>query len=316
MEVINLSYPELSNRIFTPSIMAIGFFDGIHIGHQKVILKAKEKAKKLGVKLSILTFFPHPREVIGYVKVPLITPLSIKLDLLNELGIDCLYIMNFSKEFAQLSPVKFVEDILLKLNPVEVVVGFDYSFGYKGMGNPTMLKNYLENNIKIHIIEPINYKGLKVSSTLIREKLTLGEIPETNLLLNRKYKIIGKVVKGEQIGRKIGFPTANIELLDQFIIPKNGVYLVEIILKNELYHGVINIGYKPTFKSNNLKKFIEVHIFDFSNDIYGNVVEILFLEFLRDERKFSSIDELKTQINNDIITAKKMIIEFAQNNSI
>ena len=287
------------------NIATIGSFDGIHIGHKKILQTLTKIAKKNNGKSILITFWPHPRYVLKKNNdFKLLTSLDEKIKLFEKNKIDILYIVDFSLKFSKVSANKFIENILLeKLKINCLLIGYNNNFGRNREGNI----RYLEENKKKFDIDIISIPKqsvdkISISSTKIREYLNNGKISSANRLLGRKHSINGKVVRGNGIGRKINFPTANIEIDEpKKLLPKSGVYAVEVILNKKIYLGMLNIGYNPTIK--NEKKSIEVNIFKFSEDIYNNKISINFIRRIRDEKKFKNLNELKKQL---IIDKKKV----------
>jgi riboflavin kinase/FMN adenylyltransferase len=293
---------------YRSSVMALGTFDGIHIGHQQLILRAKELAEATGVPSSVLTFYPHPRQVLGkggYSE--LITPFDEKMRVMRELGVDIVYVAHFTLDFASLTAEDFVFRFLGALNPQTLVVGFDYAFGRGGKADASQLKQLSEQiGIDVEIVGAVNRYGEKVSSTLIREKLSYGDVRLVHELLGRPYAINGTVVHGEKRGRLLGFPTANVEPNDLYTLPKNGVYLVRVLVNNRWWAGVLNIGTKPTFHDTTCRT-LEAHLLHFKGDLYGQVVRVELLDYLREEKKFFSVDELIAQIGADVREAERRL---------
>ena len=283
------------------NIATIGSFDGIHIGHKKILQTLTKIAKKNNGKSILITFWPHPRYVLKKNNVfKLLTSLDEKIKLFEKNKIDILYIVDFSLKFSKVSANKFIENILLeKLKINCLLIGYNNNFGRNREGNI----RYLEENKKKFDIDIISIPKqsvdkISISSTKIREYLNNGKISSANRLLGRKHSINGKVVRGNGIGRKINFPTANIEIDEpKKLLPKSGVYAVEVILNRKIYLGMLNIGYNPTIK--NEKKSIEVNIFEFSEDIYNNKISINFIRRIRNEKKFKNLNELKKQLIKD-----------------
>ena len=283
------------------NIATIGSFDGIHIGHKKILQTLTKIAKKNNGKSILITFWPHPRYVLKKNNdFKLLTSLDEKIKLFEKNKIDILYIVDFSLKFSKISANKFIENILLeKLKINCLLIGYNNNFGRNREGNI----RYLEENKKKFDIDIISIPKqsvdkISISSTKIREYLNNGKINSANRLLGRKYSINGKIVKGNGIGRKINFPTANIEIDEpKKLLPKSGVYAVEVILNRKIYLGMLNIGYNPTIK--NEKKSIEVNIFEFSEDIYNNKISINFIRRIRNEKKFKNLNELKKQLIKD-----------------
>ena len=283
------------------NIATIGSFDGIHIGHKKILQTLTKIAKKNNGKSILITFWPHPRYVLKKNNdFKLLTSLDEKIKLFEKNKIDILYIVDFSLKFSKVSANKFIENILLeKLKINCLLIGYNNNFGRNREGNI----RYLEENKKKFDVDIISIPKqsvdkISISSTKIREYLNNGKINSANRLLGRKYSINGKVVRGNGIGRKINFPTANIEIDEpKKLLPKSGVYAVEVILNRKIYLGMLNIGYNPTIK--NEKKSIEVNIFEFSEDIYNNKISINFIRRIRNEKKFKNLNELKKQLIKD-----------------
>ncbi|UJF35384.1 bifunctional riboflavin kinase/FAD synthetase [Paenibacillus hexagrammi] len=308
MKIIPLSYPidlHSSPMYVGKQVVAIGDFDGVHLGHQEVIGRAIQTAKRLDLPASVMTFHPHPRSVMGQHKYEhLLTPIHRKMEILASLGVNHVYIVTFDDSLMHLSPQQFVDDVLELLGVESIVCGFDFTFGYQGCGNPDTLCELSHGKFSVEVVRPYIMHGEKVSSTSIREALQQGDIDEVSKLLGRCYSISGKVVDGHKRGRTIGFPTANIEPHELYVVPKNGVYAIKAHVNGKYYKGVMNIGVKPTFETGELKTTFEAHLFDFSDDIYGETVRVELVSFLRPERKFASIEELVEQIKQDAETSK------------
>lgn len=305
MHVYEIKFP-IEADFNEPIVLAIGYFDGVHLGHQEVIKKACKMAEKLNVKCGVMTFSPHPKEVMGFKdKIDQITPLNCKLKHFEKLGLDISYVVNFTKEFAAISPEEFIDNFLMKLNIKGVVIGFDFSFGNKGLGNSDTLINYSDGRFAVEVVKPFFENGSKVSSTRVRDYLLSGNITGVRRLLGRNYSFSAKVIHGDKRGRTIGFPTANLEFIEDYLHIKNGVYSVKVKLDTKTYIGVMNVGYKPTFDTKILS--YEVFIIDFNEEIYDRILEIELIDFLRDEKKFNNVEELIQQINSDINSTKKSI---------
>jgi riboflavin kinase/FMN adenylyltransferase len=220
--------------------------------------------------------------------------------------LDYVYAFHFDKTFARVTSEQFVEEVLMKLNLRAVVVGFDFTFGYLGAGTVESLKKIANGRFHVEVVKPYHLDGAKVSSTLIREQLHFGDVEAAKEYLGRPYQLAGEVVHGEKRGRTIGFPTANIEVSQPFVIPCNGVYFVQLFVANSAHYGVMNIGVKPTFHEQGAVT-IEAHLFDFDQDIYGKSVKVDLLAFIRAEQRFNSVDELIAQIQTDVQVAKSKI---------
>ncbi len=301
MEIINIeNFKE--NRFKTA--IALGNFDGVHIGHQKLIKEMVENAKKNGLKSSVLLFHNHTKTVLEGKGPKLITSLKQKYDLIENLGVDIIYTMNFNENIMKLSPEEFVRGILIeKLKCKAVAVGTDYRFGHKASGNADLLTELGNKfNFLVNIVSPMYVDDEIVSSTKIRELIAEGDLDMAKILLGRDYSVLGNVIHGKKMGTKLGFPTANIELLENYIIPKKGVYNTRTIIDNNKYLSATSVGYNPTFNEDRLK--IESHIIDFNDNIYGKTIELVFIQYLRDEFKFETLDLLKEQMGKDIMKVK------------
>ncbi|MFR8927244.1 bifunctional riboflavin kinase/FAD synthetase [Peptoniphilus senegalensis] len=300
MKIIEI---DLNYKAKEESVIALGNFDGVHKGHIKLIQKAIENAKKLNIKSSLLLFNEHTDNLIKVGKKDIITTNKTKFEILDSLGVDIIYLINFTKEFMSYSPIKFLDEFLAKNLKIKgVVVGYDYTYGYKKSGDVNFLNENKSLFETIEVIEQISYDGEKISSSLIRKLIEAGKIKEANFLLSRPYKLIGKIIHAKGLGKKMGYPTANLELMDNFVIPKFGVYDTDIIVKGKKYKASTNIGTNPTVEHDGIK--IEAHILDFNEDIYGEIVELELLDFVRPELKFNSIDELFKQIAKDVLVTK------------
>lgn len=305
MEVYYLEYPHHVKRDkIPPIVMALGFFDGIHLGHQKVIKAAKKEAEAKGLKSAVMSFDPHPSVVLGRsVKhVKYITPLEEKITLLRNLEIDYFFVVRFTEKFANLLPQEFVDYYLIDLNVKHVVAGFDYTYGRLGKGTMETLPFHSRQQFTFSVIDKLQLGEEKISSTLIRSHIYKGEMEKLFPLLGRFYRTNGTVIHGEKRGRTIGFPTANVEVDEEYLLPPTGVYAVKFKIASTgiIYKGVCNVGYKPTFhKEKADKPSVEVYIFDFNGEIYGEEVSVIWYQRLRSEMKFSGVKELTEQIEKD-----------------
>ncbi len=297
---------ELKEPLKNP-VLTIGNFDGVHKGHLFIFDKVKDRAKAIGGQSAVMTFEPHPIRVVKPGNgPPLITPTKQKLDLISDAGIDVIFCIPFTRQFASISAEDFVQDILVqRLGIKEIVVGYDYTFGFKRQGNISLLQEMGEKlGFKVHVVDPIRLDNALVSSTSIRELVQEGNLSEAKKLLGRDYQISGTVVKGKNRGgRLLGFPTANLKLIDE-LIPKGGVYAVTAIINGKTYYGVTNIGYNPTFGEEALS--IETHLIDFSDNILGETIRVNFIKRLRDEKTYGSVEELAHQIALDVQEAKEL----------
>jgi len=293
-------------------VVTIGTFDGVHLGHQKVILRLQEFAKQHEGETVIFTFHTHPRLVTmpNENNLRLLNTLNEKINLFEKYGIDHLIIYTFDKEFSELSYSEFVEKILVeKIGTHCLVVGYDHKFGKNREGGFDYLKNCAQKfNFEIERLDALLVDEDSVSSTKIRNALQNGEIEKANQYLGYQFTLHGKVVEGKQLGRKLGFPTANIEASDKFkIIPGYGVYAVKVELNSTIYNGMLNIGTRPTFNNNADNRSIEVNIFDFDGNVYGKEITLQFVGKIREEQKFESIEMLVKQLETDKISALSIL---------
>ena len=291
------------------SVVTIGTFDGIHLGHQKILSRLIKSSKNKDLNSVVLTFFPHPRIILNkYNEVKMIDTLDEKIIHLNEIGIDSLIIHPFDKNFSLLSANQFIKDFLVdKLKIKHIIIGYDHRFGKGREASVTDLKNYADDyDFTVEEIKAQEIEKITVSSTKIRNSINQGDIKTTEKYLGRNFNLTGKIVKGDGLGKKINYPTANIFIEETYkIIPKDGVYLVETIIEDKLFNGMMNIGHRPTIGTN--VKSIEVHLFNFNEDIYGQVISIKMISKIRDEKKFSSIQALKEQLVKDENYCLKLI---------
>jgi|TARA_B100001094_G_scaffold208238_1_gene202136 riboflavin kinase / FMN adenylyltransferase len=292
------------NKKHHKGVIAIGNFDGLHLGHQKVINDAKKKAKKNKLPFGIMTFEPVPVMFFNSkIKNHRINSLEQKKSQLKKLKVDFLIIIKFNKIFSSLTAEQFIKKIIKNKTKCNFLyVSKNFKFGYKRKGNIQTLKKYEKlYNFKCLITKPYKKNKIIISSTLIRKKIISGKIQQANSLLNREWKIKGKVIRGKKRGRKIGFPTCNINLQD-YIIPRIGVYAVKVKGSNFNKKGIANIGYRPTFNGQNL--LLETNIFGINKNLYNKEISISFKKFIRPEKKFENLEYLKKQIKIDIKQAK------------
>ncbi len=282
--------------------MALGYFDGVHLGHQKVIGTAKQIAEEKGLTLAVMTFHPHPSHVLGRDKEPkdLITPLEDKINQIEQLGTEVLYVVKFNEVFASLSPKQFIDQYIIGLNVQHAVAGFDFTYGKYGKGTMETMPDDLDGKAGCTMVEKLTEQDKKISSSYIRTALKNGDVELANVLLGQPYFIKGIVIHGDKRGRTIGFPTANVGLNNSYIVPPTGVYAVKAEVNGEVYNGVCNIGYKPTFYEKRPEQpSIEVNLFDFDQEVYGAAIKIEWYKRIRSERKFNGIKELTEQIQKD-----------------
>ncbi len=307
MKYINSSFEEIN--IDEKLCLTIGNFDGIHKGHREIIKNLIQKTKISKFKSAILSFTPHPKIYFKKQNNFMINSQLKKKEILESLGLDYLIDLHFNKKFTQLNHLEFEDKILLgKLNAKRILIGRDFQYGNQRKGNIETLRIFCENN-KIHLNEidliVDEQNNNKISSSKIRENLNLGNIELANKDLKRIFSISGKVIKGDQRGRTIGIPTANIQYPQNTIIIPYGVYAVETKIDGNTYFGIVNFGVRPTF--NKEKPIVEAYLFDFDNDIYDKNIELFFHKQIRQEKKFNGIKELLKQINLDIAEAKKIL---------
>ena len=291
------------------SVVTIGTFDGIHKGHQKIFNKVLNVSKQSNLSSVVLTFFPHPRIILNkYNDIKMIDSLDEKINHLEKIGIDHLIIHPFDKKFSLLSADQFIKEYLVeKLKLKHIIIGYDHRFGKGREASVTDLKEYSrEFNFVVDEIDAQEIEKIAISSTKIRNSINEGDLKTTKIYLGRFFSLTGKVVKGDGLGKQIDYPTANISIEEDYkIIPKDGVYYIKTTIDNNLYNGMMNIGHRPTIGTK--EKSIEVNLFNFNTDIYDRVVSIDVVEKIRDEKKFASIEALKTQLAKDQEHCLKLI---------
>ena len=291
------------------TIITIGTFDGVHLGHQKILKKLNVEAENNRLESSVLTFFPHPRTVLNPdSSLKLINTIEERISLFKKSKIDNLIVHPFTKEFSELDSEDYVKNILVdQLKAKIVLIGYDHKFGKNRTADINNLKEYgIKYNFEVIEIKAEEINDIAISSTKIRNSIEEGDIQLTNSYLGYEFSFFGKVVKGNSIGKTLGFPTANIKIgTDLKLIPKNGVYLISTIINQKIIFGMMNIGIKPTTNENT--KSIEVNLFDFNQDLYERNITVYIKQFLREEIKFDSLNELKLQIEKDKITCNSII---------
>lgn len=296
------------------TIVTIGTFDGVHVGHKKILEKIIQNTNNSDYESLVLTFFPHPRTILQTAtEMKQLNTIDEKSNLIEKAGIDNLVIHPFDKEFASLSAEEFVKKVLVDIfNIQKIVIGYDHRFGKNRTADINDLIAFgNQYNFEVEQISAEELNEVAVSSTKIRNALSDGNIELANSFLGYNYAITGMVVQGKQLGRTIGFPTANISINEDYkLIPNSGVYVVECKIENQSYFGMMNIGTNPTVENTNQKQKLEVNIFDFDQDVYGKSINISFLKRIRSEQKFGSLDALKAQIANDKVTSLLFIESF------
>ena len=291
---------DLKNAISSqPSILTLGTFDGVHKGHRKIISNLKSEAKRNNLRSIILTFFPHPRNIVSSEIIKSISTIDEKIKIFSDLGIDELIIQKFDKSFANMDAKEFIELLVDNLKIKKIIVGYNHRFGKNRSADINVLKDFsLKYDFEVLEIKAFEVENIKISSTKIRDAIQQGNINLCNNYLGYNFNINGDVVKGKSIGKSLGFPTANIKIVEEYkIMPKNGVYLVRCFFEKEKLYGMMNIGFNPTFGSND--KTLEVNIFDFDKDLYGETIRIEFLNFIREEIKFENVELLQNQLIKD-----------------
>lgn len=291
--------------------IALGSFDGLHLGHMGLINKTLELSKKNNVKSMVYTFKNHPLSIINNEKVPrLLMDNETKLNMLEQLGIDIVNLANFDVEYMKISPEAFIENMVKHYNIKGLVVGFNYRFGYKNSGDIDLLKEYSKKlDFELHVIESVTYEGEVVSSSRIRGLLNDGSVKEANKMLILPYRLKGEVIKGKQIGRTLGFPTANLKYDTNFQSLSIGVYFTVIDYDNSLYKGITSVGFNPTIEPVGDSIKIETYILDFDRYIYGEVISVYFISRMRSEVKFNSLEELTNQLKKDKEYAENQDLE-------
>lgn len=279
--------------------IAIGSFDGLHLGHLSLIYKVVEVAKKNKGRSMVFTFKNHPKTLISKDNVPkLLMDNDQKAEVLKKHGVDMVCFKEFDLEFMKMTPKEFVKFLVVEYNAKGLVVGFNYKFGYKNLGNIELLRELQkEYGYELYIMKPCTYNNAVISSTRIRKSLEDGDVLDACKMLNSPYTLSGEVVHGRKIGRTIGFPTANLKYNKNFILPKVGVYYTNIKVNNSIYKGITSVGNNPTVEGKSLT--VETYILDFDKDIYGKTIQVSFIKKIRDEKKFNGVEELKLQLEKD-----------------
>ncbi len=291
MEVIKLN----GNKVHENTVCAIGFFDGVHLAHKELINKTIEIGNKKGLTKGVITFDVHPKSVLFDLDYKYLTPLNRKVEIFSQFDIDYVYVIVFNKEKASLSPSEFIEFYLQNIDTL--VCGFDFKFGVRGSGKVQTLKDC--NLFDTVVVNEITFEGYKVGSTHIRDLILSGQVDKTEEVLGDYYSIKGEVIHGAKKGRLIGYPTANIDTND-YLIPKTGVYVTMTKVKDKWYQSMSSVGHNPTLNCR-VDVSVESNIFDFDDEIYGEIIELRFIKRLRDELKFTNIDDLIKTIDQDKI---------------
>jgi len=307
MKIVNLKITDKIEQIEEGLVVALGFFDGIHLAHMDLINEVIKVGHEKSLKTGVVTFHPHPAFILNKSDITtFLTPLEVKAEILAEIDLDYLFIVEFDRETALLEHKQFIETYLLPLNVHTVIAGYDNKYGLDGKGSVKTIDADSNGLITPITIEEKTFNNQKIGSSLIRRMLETGDVHKVSELLGRNYTIDGFVTHGRGRGKTIGLPTANLALNYPYKVPKSGVYVVKVQLDERELYGICNIGHNPTFNYN-ANMTIEVNIFDFDEDIYGDHLKIEFIERIRDEVKFAGIDELLSQIKLDKAKSRKII---------
>jgi riboflavin kinase/FMN adenylyltransferase len=294
----------------TDSVLTMGNFDGMHLGHQRVLQELIMQSKRLGLKPVVISYIEHPGHFVHFKhQVPILTPRVLKKELFRELGLEHIYFLNFTAESAHTSALDFLKEVIVScFHPRLIVSGYDTHFGYQREGNSDFLRTHEQLfDYQTIQIDPVYHEQTIISSSAIREMLSKGEIKTANAMLGKPYRLYGSVTHGSQIGKTIGFPTINLSLLDaEQLVPRNGVYLSRIFINGNQHFGLTNIGTSPTLK-NSAQIEIETHILDYDSDSYHEQIKLDLLDFLRTESTFSSVEELKDAIRQDIKAGRRLL---------
>lgn len=293
---------------FKNNIVALGSFDGLHLGHLTLINKVIELSKEKGANSMVYTFLNHPRSVVRKDNPPkLLMDNKTKEEVLESLGIDLLFFEEFTTDFMKLTPEDFIKYLVNDLGVTSIVVGFNYRFGYKNSGDVSLLKELSKKyGYDIYVLDPRSEAEIIVSSTTIREALESGDLNKANYLLSRAYSLRGEVTHGKKLGRKLGYPTANLKVREDALLPKLGVYYTNVKWRGKIYKGITSVGMNPTVNGKNIT--VETFILDFDHILYGEELIVYFVHRIRDELKFDSLDELILQLQKDEDFAKKQKI--------
>jgi riboflavin kinase/FMN adenylyltransferase len=306
---------EANAKLLAKSAIALGFFDGVHPGHQVVISKAVEEAKRLGVPAGVVTFKDHPRALTRGNAPLLLTVIEQRLELFEKMGVEATLALSFTEDLCLLSPREYVENVLVKgMGAKSISVGYNHHFGRDREGNPELLRSLgQELDFCVHVAPMVFVDEMEVSSSRVRELVTGGDMELAAKILSRPYAVFGEIVHGEARGRQIGFATANLAVSEVQLLPGRGVYAGRARINGEVaLPAVINVGYRPTFAKNPEGLLVEVHILDFDRDIYGKKMQVEFLKFIRPEQKFDGIDSLRRQITADCLTAREFVLSAAK----
>ncbi len=308
--MMNVFHSLDSLKSFQNAVITIGTFDGVHLGHRTIIERINKTAKEIGGESVIITFHPHPRAVLQPGSVQSLSSIREKTELLEKCGVDNLVIIPFSRDFSEQEAEHYIEHFLVKyFHPKQIIIGYDHKYGKDRKGDFALLEaNQARFGYTVSEIDKQTLDNLTISSTKIRTALKEGDIKQANDLLGHRYTLSGLVVKGRQNGRLLGYPTANIQVEEsEKLIPRKGIYAVRVKVGHKWFGGMLSIGYNPTFEGTHLS--VEVNILDFNRDIYGEFITVEFIQYMRDELKFSSMEDLIKAIDNDKVNITKVLVE-------
>ncbi|MBL4934889.1 bifunctional riboflavin kinase/FAD synthetase [Clostridium sp. YIM B02515] len=299
------------SKLSFKTYIALGSFDGLHIGHMSLINKTLELSKHNKVKSMVYTFNNHPLSIINKDKVPkLLMDNESKLNILDKIGIDIVNLVDFNIDYMKIVPEQFVMNMLEFYNAAGIIVGFNYKFGYKNAGDVSLLEKLSKRlNFELIVMDSVMYNDNVISSSRIRNLISDGNVAEANKMLFQPFMLKGKVIKGKQLGRKLGFPTVNLQYNTEFILPATGVYYTTIEYNGIFYKGITSVGYNPTVEPINIKISIETYILDFNKNIYDENIKVYFIEKMRDEIKFDSLDDLIRQLEKDKFYAESQVLQ-------
>jgi len=311
MKVIDLSVDSMVT-VELEHVYAIGVFDGVHVGHQEIIRTAQSRARQLGVRSGVVTLDPHPSVVVGSGQIDLsLMPLQERLEIIDEMSIDTAVVLRFDRKLASMSAYSFAKEVLVdRLRIAAAVVGENHSFGRGAEGNAAELRRIgVDLGFDVEVVAPFAIDGTVVSSTLIRNLVASGDVAQAGKYLGRPFRMRGVVVEGNHLGKQLGFPTMNIYPQEEQVVPARGVYLSTVTIEGDQQQrwGICNVGLKPTVPTDRL--VVEIHVLDYDEQVYGRTIEISFLSYLRGERRFSSLDELKAAIASDERAARRWIAD-------
>lgn len=308
MKILKIKNKDEIKKLNLPNnVMTAGFFDGIHLGHQMLIKKAKKASESRKIPLVVLTFWPYPKQFYTSIKTPypILTTQEDKANIFKKMGVDIVLEVEFNLEIQKMDPQEFVNHYIRAAHTSLFIAGLDFTYGKKDIANMDLLPSYSNGDFCVEKFPFACIGGQKVSSSKIRQEIEQNQLGIADKLLGRNYLTKGKVITGEQIGRTLGFPTANVDNSANYLMPSDGVYFTKVTIKNQSYWGITSVGNKPTYEGK--KQFVETYILDFDQDIYGETLEINWLKFDRFQVKFNSVKELTNEIANDELKMRRYI---------